>query len=127
MGTPGVGPVIASAMVAATGNGSAFRKGGDFAAWLGLVPKQISTGNRNRRGNRYLRTLLIQGACSLLFRPDRWGKYGLARWLTSAAQRLHKNVLAVALANKLARITWGGTPSGHPIRTRFYGAGRLTL
>jgi transposase len=125
MGTPGVGPVIASAMVAAIGHGSAFRKGRDFAAWLGLVPKQISTGNRtvlggiSRRGNRYLRTLLIQGARSLLFRPDSWGKYGLARWLTSAAQRLHKNVLAVALANKLARITWAVLHRGSPYEPGF--------
>jgi transposase len=67
MGTPDVGPVIASAMVAAIGHRSAFCKGRDFAAWLGLVPKQISTGSRtilgsiSRRGNRYLRTLFIQG------------------------------------------------------------------
>jgi transposase len=125
MGTPGVGPVIASAMVAAIGHGSAFRKGRDFAAWLGLVPKQISTGDRtvlggiSRRGNRYLRTLFIQGARSLLFRPDSWSKYGLARWLTSTAQRLHKNVLAVALANKLARITWAVLHRGSPYEPRF--------
>jgi transposase len=66
MGTPGIGPLIASAMVAAIGNGAAFIKGRDFAAWLGLVPKQISTGDRtilggiSRRGNRYLRTLFVQ-------------------------------------------------------------------
>ena len=75
MGTPGVGPLIASAMVAAIGNGAAFIKGRDFAAWLGLVSKQISTSDRtilgsiSRRGNRYLRTLFVQDARSVLFRP----------------------------------------------------------
>ena len=112
MGTPGIGPLIASAMVAAIGNGAAFIKGRDFAAWLGLVPKQISTGDRtilgsiSRRGNRYLRTLFVHGARSVLFRPKSWAKYGFNPWLTNATQRLHKNVLGVALANKLARIAW---------------------
>jgi transposase len=74
MSVPGVGPMTASAMVAAIGDGSAFSKGRDFAAWLGLVPKQISTGDRtilggiSRRGNSYLRTLFIQGARSVLQR-----------------------------------------------------------
>ena len=99
-------------MVAAIGDGAAFVKGRDFAAWLGLVPKQISTGDRtilggiSRRGNRYLRTLFVQGARSVLFRPKSWTKYGFSRWLTDATRRLHKNVLAIALANKLARIAW---------------------
>ena len=68
MTVPGIGPLIASAMVAAIGNGAAFAKGRDFAAWLGLVPKQMSTGDRTilgritKRGNRYLRTLFMQGA-----------------------------------------------------------------
>jgi transposase len=110
MGVPGVGPITASAMVAAIGDGAAFSKGRDFAAWLGLVPKQISTGDRtilggiSRRGNRYLRTLFIQGARSVL---QRWlGEKSFGRWLVAASKRLHKNVLAVALANKLARIAW---------------------
>ena len=66
MTVPGVGPIIASAMVAAIGNGTAFAKGRDFAAWLGLIPKQMSTGDRTilgritKRGNRYLRTLFMQ-------------------------------------------------------------------
>lgn len=125
MGMPGVGPVIASAMVAAIGDGSAFVKGRDFAAWLGLVPKQISTGDRtilggiSRRGNRYLRTLFIQGARSVLFRPNSWPKYGFARWLTDAAHRLHKNVLAVALANKLARIAWAVLHRGNGYEPQF--------
>jgi len=112
MGVPGIGPMTASAMVAAIGDGAAFSKGRDFAAWLGLVPKQISTGDRtilggiSRRGNRYLRTLFIQGARSVLQRSDGWEKKSFGRWLITASKRLHKNVLAAALANKLARIAW---------------------
>lgn len=110
--SPGVGPIIASAMVAAIGNGSAFTRGRDFGAWLGLVPKQWSTGDRtvlggiSKRGNRYLRTLFIQGARAVLLRRQNWNGHGFGQWLEAAAKRLHRNVLAVALANKLARIAW---------------------
>jgi transposase len=109
---PGVGPLIASAMVAAIGTGEAFAKGRDFAAWLGLVPKQLSTGNRTilggitKRGNRYLRTLFIQGAGAVLLKRQSWSRYGFGEWLEAAARRLHRNVLVVALAAKLARIAW---------------------
>ena len=112
MTVPGIGPIIASAMVAAIGNGAAFAKGRDFAAWLGLVPKQMSTGDRtilgriSKRGNRYLRTLFMQGARVILLRPANWAKHSFGPWLTAAAKRLHHNVLATALANKLARIAW---------------------
>jgi transposase len=112
MTVPGIGPLIASAMVAAIGNGAAFAKGRDFAAWLGLVPKQMSTGDRTilgritKRGNRYLRTLFMQGARVILLRPANWAKHSFGPWLTAAANRLHHNVLATALANKLARIAW---------------------
>jgi transposase len=112
MSVPGIGPIIASAMVAAIGNGAAFTKGRDFAAWLGLVPKQMSTGDRtilgriSKRGNRYLRTLFMQGARVILLRPANWAKHSFGPWLTAAAKRLHHNVLATALANKLARIAW---------------------
>ena len=112
MTVPGIGPIIASAMVAAIGNGAAFAKGRDFAAWLGLVPKQMSTGDRtilgriSKRGNRYLRTLLMQAARVILLRPANWAKHSFGPWLTAAANRLHHNVLATALANKLARIAW---------------------
>ena len=81
MTVPGIGPIIASAMVAAIGNGAAFAKGRDFAAWLGLVPKQMSTGDRTilgritKRGNRYLRTLFIQGARAVLLHPASWPKH----------------------------------------------------
>ncbi len=112
MTIPGIGPIIASAMVAAIGSGTAFAKGRDFAAWLGLVTKQMSTGDRtilgriSKRGNRYLRTLFMQGARVILLRPANWAKHSFGPWLTAAAKRLHHNVLATALANKLARIAW---------------------
>jgi transposase len=114
MSVPGIGPIIASAMVAAIGTGDAFAKGRDFGAWLGLVPKQISTGDRtilgsiSKRGNRYLRSLFVQAAWVVLVRvgPKHWDRYGLKSWIEAAKKRLHHNVLAIALANKLARIAW---------------------
>jgi transposase len=114
MSVPGIGPIISSAMVAAIGTGDVFSKGRDFGAWLGLVPKQISTGDRtilgsiSRRGNRYLRALFVQAAWVVLVKlgPKHWDRYGLKTWIEAAKKRLHHNVLAVALANKLARIAW---------------------
>jgi transposase len=124
MTVPGVGPIIASAMMAAIGNGAAFAKGRDFAAWLGLVPKQMSTGDRtilgriSKRGNRYLRMLFMQGARVILLRPENWQKHSFGAWLTAAAKRLHHNVLATALANKLARITWTVLTQGRSYEAR---------
>src|SRR5947207_12260188 len=75
MSVPGIGPIISSAMIAAIGAGDVFSKGRDFAAWLGLVPKQISTGDRtvlgkiSKRGNRYLTILFVQAALVVLFKP----------------------------------------------------------
>jgi transposase len=112
MSVPGIGPIISSAIVAAIGKGDAFGKGRDFAAWLGLVPKQISTGDRtilgkiSKRGNRYLRVLFVQAAWVVLIKPKSWERHGLKPWLEAAKRRLHHNVLAIALANKLARIAW---------------------
>jgi transposase len=112
MTVPGIGPIISSAMVAAIGNGAVFAKGRDFGAWLGLVPKQISTGDRtilgkiSKRGNRYLRVLFVQAAWVVLIRSQSWERYGLKPWIEAAKKRLHRNVLAIALANKLARIAW---------------------
>jgi transposase len=112
MTVPGIGPIIASAMVSAIGDGAAFGKGRDFAAWLGLVPRQMSTGGRtilgriSKRGNTYLRTLFVRGARVILLRPENWAKHSFGPWLEAASRRLHRNVLAVALANKLARIAW---------------------
>ena len=82
MTVPGIGPIISSAMVAAIGTGDVFSKGRDFSAWLGLVPKQISTGDRtilgkiSRRGNRYLRVLFVQAAWVVLVRTKNWERYG---------------------------------------------------
>jgi transposase len=114
MSVPGIGPIISSAMVAAIGTGDGFSKGRDFAAWLGLVPKQISTGDRtilgsiSKRGNRYLRVLFVQAAWVTLVKvsPNRREGHGLKQWIEAAKKRLHHNVLAIALANKLARIAW---------------------
>jgi transposase len=114
MTVPGIGPIISSAMVAAIGTGDVFSKGRDFGAWLGLVPKQISTGDRtilgsiSKRGNRYLRALFVQAAWVVLVKlgPKHWERYGLKSWIEAAKKRLHHNVLAIALANKLARIAW---------------------
>ena len=112
MSMPGIGPIISSAMVAAIGTGEAFTKGRDFAAWLGLVPRQISTGDRtilgkiSKRGNRYLRVLFVQAAWVVLIKPQSWERHGLKSWIEAAKKRLHRNVLAIALANKLARIAW---------------------
>jgi transposase len=112
MTVPGIGPIISSATVAAIGTGDVFSKGRDFAAWLGLVPRQISTGDRtilgkiSKRGNRYLRVLFVQAAWVVLIRPQSWERHGLKAWIEAAKKRLHHNVLAIALANKLARIAW---------------------
>src|SRR5271167_3433714 len=112
MSVPGIGPIISSAMVAAIGTGDVFSKGRDFAAWLGLVPKQISTGDRtilgkiSKRSNRYLRVLFVQAAWVVLIKPKTWERHGLKPWIEAAKKRLHRNVLAIALANKLARIAW---------------------
>jgi transposase len=118
MTVPGIGPIISSAMVAAIGTGDAFSKGRDFSAWLGLVPKQISTGDRtilgsiSKRGNRYLRALFVQAAWVVLVKPKTWERHGLKSWIEGAKKRLHHNVLAIALANKLARIAWAVLHNG---------------
>ena len=124
MSVPGIGPIISSAMVAAIGAGDAFDKGRDFAAWLGLVPKQFSTGDRtilgkiSKRGNRYLRVLFVQAAWVVLIRPKSWERYGLKPWIEAAKKRLHHNVLAIALANKLARIAWSVLARGRGFEAR---------
>jgi transposase len=120
----GIGPIISSAMVAAIGTGDPFGKGRDFAAWLGLVPKQISTGDRtilgsiSKRGNRYLRALFVQPAWVVLIRPKRWERHGFKPWIEAAGKRLHRNVLAIALANKLARIAWSVLAHGRNFEAR---------
>jgi transposase len=114
---PGVGPLVATAMVAAIGNGAAFGNGREFAAWLGLVPKQYSTGGRTRlfgiskRGNAYLRCMFIHGARAVLWRV-KYDTGALGQWAGRLQLRAAKNVVTVALANKLARIAWAVLSSG---------------
>ena len=108
---PGVGPTIASALIAAIGKGETFEHGRDLAAWLGLVPPQFATGGRpkllgvSKRGNRYLRKLLIHGARAAL-PPVAGPDTPLGRWAKALLQRAHPKVAIVAFANKLARIAW---------------------
>jgi transposase len=111
MTIPGLGPITATALVAAVDDGRAFGRARDLAAWLGLVPRQHSTGGRARLGgitkggNRYLRTLLVHGARTL--RRSRQARSGrLGAWLAALERRAHSNKVTVALANKLARIAW---------------------
>ena len=124
MTVPGVGPIISSAVVAAIGNGSGFKQGRDFGAWLGLVPKQESTGDRtilgkiSKRGNKYLRTLFVQAAHVILARRPGAAKRGLWPWIEQASRRLHRNMLAIALANKLARIAWAVLARGRAYEPR---------
>lgn len=112
MSIPGIGPMISTAMVAAIGAGDGFDRGRDFAAWVGLVPRQYSTGGRtvlgriSKRGSRCLRMLFVQAAKVIMIRPHRWADFSFGAWLTRAAQRMHRNKLAVALANKLAWMAW---------------------
>jgi transposase len=118
---PGIGPLVATAIVASIGNGAAFSKGREFAAWLGLLPNQHSTGGKARlgaiskRGNCYLRTILIHGARAVVFRSKRdriaWGA-----WMTSLESRAPRNVLIVATAHKLARIAWAVLSTGQDYR-----------
>lgn len=108
---PGIGPITATALIAAIGNGAAFRKGREFAAWMGVVPREYSTGGKqkllgiSKHGNAYLRRLFIQGARAVLQHRTKQAP-GLSEWLAKLASRTHHNVVAVALANKLARIAW---------------------
>jgi transposase len=110
---PGIGPVTATAIIAAIGNGAAFKKGRGFSAWLGIVPGEYTTGGKqkllgiSKRGNSYLRRLFVQGARAVLQQSAKQS-YGLRTWLAQAqlTARTHSNVAAVALANKLARMAW---------------------
>jgi transposase len=108
---PGIGPLGATALVAAIGNGSNFANGRQLAAWLGLVPRQWSTGGKTKllgigkHGNSYIRTLFIHGARSCVRNLKRQ-RHAFGTWLTRLEARANKNVVAVALANKIARIAW---------------------
>jgi transposase len=118
---PGFGPLVSTATVAAIGNGSAFRRGRDFAAWVGVVPRQYSTGGKqklygiSKRGNIYLRRMLIHGARAVLFRV-KYDTGGFGQWVHRLAQRAPSNKVVVAIANKLARIAWAVLSSGKDYR-----------
>jgi len=107
----GVGPLSCSAMAIALGDGSSFKNGRQFAASLGLVPKQRSTGGKekllgiSKRGDSYLRTLLIHGARSVILHAKN-KEDPLSDWINDMSKRKHTNLVAVALANKTARIAW---------------------
>jgi transposase len=109
MAIPGIGPVTATAIVSAVGNGTEFRKGRSFAAWIGLVPGEYSTGGKqkllriSKRGNGYLRRLLVHGARAVLQCRTKQAS-GLNAWLGPLVTRAHPNVVTVALANKMARV-----------------------
>ncbi len=108
---PGIGPITATALICAIGDGKQFKRGRDLAAWLGLTPRQHSSGGKDRllgiskRGDAYLRTLLIHGARSVL-RVAGNKEDPRSRWIQSLCGRRNKNIAAVALANKNARIVW---------------------
>ena len=110
MEVPGVGPVLASAIVAAVPDPKAFKSGRNLAAWIGLVPRQNSSGGKERlggitkQGDRYLRQLLVVGALSVVRQAMRHGTR--RSWLVQLLARRTPKIAAVALANKTARIIW---------------------
>jgi transposase len=109
---PGIGPITASALVASIGDARNFDSGRQVAAWLGLVPRQHSSGGKanllsmSKRGDSYLRTLLIHGARSVIYRAGQKQESSACSWINAVVNRRNKNVAAVALANKNARIVW---------------------
>jgi transposase len=111
MSIPGVGPITASVLAAEVGDGKQYRCGRDFAASIGLVPRQYSTGGKNnllgisKRGDKNIRRLLVQCARAYMQRLERQSDR-LAQWVRSMLTRRHTNVVACALANKLARTAW---------------------
>ncbi len=111
MAVEGIGPLTATAMIAAVGDARQFHSGRELSAWLGLVPRQHSSGERtvllgiSKRGDRYLRTLLIHGARSTLRHVAR-KRDPRSRWVEKLKERRGSNIAAVALANKNARVVW---------------------
>jgi transposase len=120
MSIPGVGPLLASALVATVANPTAFKSGRNLAAWIGLVPKQNSSGGKDRlggitkQGDRYLRQLLVVGALAVVRYAER---HGTRRpWLVQLLAKRPTKVATVALANKIARIAWAIMTSGESYR-----------
>ncbi len=122
MEVPGFGPLVSTALVAAIGNGITFQKGRELSAWIGLVPRQCSTGGKtkllgiSKRGNPYLRRMFLHGARSVVAQAER-NPSALSTWLADLAGRTHRNVVVVALANKMARIAWAILSKGIRYRT----------
>ncbi|MCZ8035939.1 MAG: IS110 family transposase [Novosphingobium sp.] len=120
MSIPGVGPLLASALVATVANPTAFRSGRNLAAWIGLVPKQNSSGGKDRlggitkQGDRYLRQLLVVGASAVVRYAERNGTR--RPWLVQLLAKRPTKVATVALANKIARIAWAIMTSGESYR-----------
>lgn len=120
MEIPGVGPLLASAFVASVADPAVFRTGRDLAAWIGLVPKQNSSGGKDRlggisrAGNRYLRQMLVVGAMAVIRHAQRHGTK--RAWLLQLLSRRATKVAAVALANKTARMVWALMTSGDRYR-----------
>ena len=113
MEIPGFGPITASSFVAALGDGQAFKCGRVVSAWLGLVPRQHSTGGKpillgiSKRGNRYLRTMLVHGARAVLWTAEAKDKKDpFSRWALEVAKRRGRHKATLAIANKMARVGW---------------------
>lgn len=120
---PGVGPIIAATVYAAVGKGQGFKNGREFAAFLGLVPKQNSTGGKTilgsitKKGNRFLRKLLVHGARSVLWSLEKQPKTDrFSAWVLALKQRMHWNKACVAVANKLARMVWAVVSHNTPYK-----------
>jgi len=118
---PGIGPLTATALIAAIGNGGAFHKSRDLAAWLGLVPRQHSTGGKTRllgiskRGDPYLRRLFVHGGRAVVSRVKR-ETHQFGSWLDRLEARSPRNVVIVAMANKIVRIAWAVLTTGQTYR-----------
>jgi len=119
------GPLIASAIAALIPDPSVFRSGSDFSASLGITPSQHSSGGKDKlgaitkKGNRYLRKMLVVG-CTSVLRVAHKHKGALAEWIVAMRARKPERVVAVALANKLARIAWAMMSTGESFRTELY-------
>ena len=128
---PGIGPLTASALVASVGDATVFHNGRQFAAWLGLVPRQSSSGGKtnllgiSKRGDTYLRTLLIHGARSVLFSLKR-DPVKANGWLAGVVNRRNPNIAAVALANKNARTVWALLAHGRDYQGSYRAANTMT-
>ncbi|GAA6210315.1 IS110-like element ISCc4 family transposase [Hyphomicrobiales bacterium 4NK60-0047b] len=123
---PGIGPVVATALVASIPDPHIFRSGRDLSAWIGLVPKQNSTGGKERlgsiskAGNKYLRRLLVIVALSVIKRAKQLG-YTRYPWLVKLMERRPVKVAAIALANKIARIVWAMMARNQTFKTELSG------